>query len=281
MGTRRRKGWREVIVWQRPAHRDKLGMRGRIRGPDWSEAPCVAPPPGSSAMPRAPRWASLWLHVAAAYNLLWGAWVIAFPTHYFTLVGMDPPRYPELWQCVGMIVGVYGIGYAVAARDPLRHWPIVLVGLLGKVLGPIGFLQAILKGPLPWGFGWTLLTNDLVWWVPFAMILWRAFEASGRSAMDDAGGDYRSLVAWWRSSHGRTLAQHFADGPHLVVFTRHFGCTFCREALAELGRVRDRIETAGTRLLVVHTGTQEKGEAVLNRYGLQGVAHVSDAGTAL
>ena len=73
-----------------------------------------------------------------------------------------------------MIVGVYGVGYAVAARDPLRHWPIVLVGLLGKVFGPIGFLQAALAGDLPWSFGWVLVGNDLVWWLPFAAILWRA-----------------------------------------------------------------------------------------------------------
>ena len=39
------------------------------------------------------------------------------------------PRYPQIWQCVGMIVGVYGVGYLVAASDPLRHWPIVLVGM--------------------------------------------------------------------------------------------------------------------------------------------------------
>jgi small multidrug resistance pump len=49
---------------------------------------------------------------------------------------MELPRYPDIWQCVGMIVGVYGVGYLIAAFDPLRHWPVILVGLLGKVLGP-------------------------------------------------------------------------------------------------------------------------------------------------
>jgi small multidrug resistance pump len=73
-----------------------------------------------------------------------------------------------------MIVGVYGIGYACAASDPLRHWPIVLVGLLGKLFGPLGFLMAVLKGELPWRFGALLLTNDLIWWVPFGLILYHA-----------------------------------------------------------------------------------------------------------
>jgi hypothetical protein len=69
------------------------------------------------------------------------------------------------------MVGTYGIGYAIAATDPIRHWPIILVGLLGKVLGPMGFLFYALRGELPWVAGWTLLTNDFIWWIPFGLIL--------------------------------------------------------------------------------------------------------------
>ena len=89
---------------------------------------------------------------------------------------MDLPRYPQIWQCVGMIVGVYGVGYLIAARDPLRHWPITLVGLLGKVFGPIGFVGAVASGDLPLAFGATILTNDLIWWIPFGAILYHAFR---------------------------------------------------------------------------------------------------------
>ena len=32
----------------------------------------------------------LTLKLAAFYNLLWGAWVVVFPNHFFTLVGMEP-----------------------------------------------------------------------------------------------------------------------------------------------------------------------------------------------
>ncbi len=141
---------------------------------------------------RAPRWPKRVLLAAAAYNLAWGAGVILFPNMMFQFAGMDLPRYPEIWQCVGMIVGVYGVGYALAARDPARHWPLVLVGLLGKILGPIGFVHAAWKGTLPWSLGWTIVTNDLVWWWPFAAILLaarRRHQAGLRAPRDTAACD--------------------------------------------------------------------------------------------
>lgn len=124
-----------------------------------------------------PAWMRLVLMLAGFYNLMWGAFVIFFPLLPFQWAQMEPPRYPEIWQCVGMIVGVYGIGYIIAAFDPLRHWPIILVGFLGKFFGPIGMLNVIWQGKLPVVAGLTCLSNDLIWWVPFGIILWRAYQA--------------------------------------------------------------------------------------------------------
>ena len=122
-------------------------------------------------------WMSWVLRAAAVYNVFFGTLVVLFPLAFFRIAGLAEPNYPEIWQCVGMIVGVYGVGYWIAATDPMRHWPIVLVGFLGKVLGPIGFLQAAAAGRFPWVFGWINVTNDLIWWIPFAIILLRARRA--------------------------------------------------------------------------------------------------------
>lgn len=126
---------------------------------------------------RPPAWARTWLRAAAIYNVLWGAAVVLFPNLLFTLCGMAPPNYPEIWQCVGMIVGVYGLGYWIAAEDSRRHWPIVLVGFLGKAFGPIGFAMSIAKGSLPPAFALTTVTNDLIWLIPFALILKDAYTS--------------------------------------------------------------------------------------------------------
>lgn len=116
------------------------------------------------------------LKIAAIYNLIWGAWVIVFPNSFFDFISIDRPNYPEIWQCVGMIVGVYGIGYWIAAQDPIKHYPIVLVGFLGKVFGPLGFLQALVTGRLPLIFGIMIVFNDLIWLPAFYAILRKKYE---------------------------------------------------------------------------------------------------------
>jgi small multidrug resistance pump len=125
-----------------------------------------------------PRWMFSVLWLAGLYNLAFGVWIILYPRSLFTLLSMASPTPIVIWQCVGMIVGVYGIGYICAAYSPTKHWPIVLVGLLGKILGPAGFYIAARNGDLPWRFGYVNIVNDLIWWLPFSLILGRAWYSA-------------------------------------------------------------------------------------------------------
>ncbi len=228
----------------------------------------------------APRWMYWTLVAAGIYNLVWGAAVVAWPSEPFSWLGMEQPNYPEVWQCLGMVVGVYGIGYWIAAYDPVRHWPIVLVGWLGKVLGPIGFVNAALAGKLPWSFGVVNVTNDLIWWVPFTAILlyaWRTNSAPSESrplSLDDALDSVRS-------QHGRTIRELSSGGGLLLLFIRHAGCTFCREALAELATARGQLEAQGLALAVVHMSKIEPAAALLSRYGLDDINQFSDPDSRL
>ncbi|MFM7808384.1 MAG: alkyl hydroperoxide reductase [Planctomycetota bacterium] len=132
-------------------------------------------------MSDSPAWMRNWLRAAGVYNLLWGAVVIALPDLPLRMADMQPLAEPgrAIWQCLGMVIGVYGVGYLCAASHPLRHWPIVLVGLLGKIFGPVGFVWTASRGAIPWHFGATILTNDLLWWWPFAGILIAAWGERG------------------------------------------------------------------------------------------------------
>jgi small multidrug resistance pump len=129
-----------------------------------------------------PRWMSTVLLMAGIYNMAWGTWTILCPTMSFSYSGIEvsekPLHYPQLWQGIGMIVGVYGIGYALAARDPVRLWPLVLVGLLGKVFGPVGLVYGVITNQMSIAALITMIPNDLIWWVPFGLILRRAYWES-------------------------------------------------------------------------------------------------------
>ncbi|MBS1718563.1 MAG: alkyl hydroperoxide reductase [Armatimonadetes bacterium] len=122
-----------------------------------------------------------WFYAAAAYNLLWGACAVLFPNAMFRMLGMPLPNYPSFFQAIGMMVGVYAIGYWLIARNPLRYGPFVYIGLLGKLCGPIGLAFAAMQGELPWRFGWINLTNDIIWlpaFIAFALQVWRVDRES-------------------------------------------------------------------------------------------------------
>ena len=116
------------------------------------------------------------LKAAAVYNVLWGAWCILLPQHFFEVLDMEPINHPMVWQGMGMVIGVYGVGYFIASYDPIRHWAIILVGLLGKLFGPLGFVYNYLTDQVGINFGYTLITNDLIWWIPFFLMLKLAYQ---------------------------------------------------------------------------------------------------------
>ncbi len=220
----------------------------------------------------------LWL--AGLYNLAWGAFAVLFPSTLFHWCGMAPPDYLWLWQCIGMIVGVYGVGYLIAARDPRRHWPIVLVGLLGKIFGPLGFAMQLADGAVPLRFGATILTNDLIWWVPFTLLLWDAARSADAPASNTPLQSVAEALATRSVEGGRdagvALDALSRSAPLLIVFLRHSGCTFCREALADLAAQRTRIEADGTRLLLVHLASDADAAAFFRGFRLDDVARIAD-----
>ena len=221
-----------------------------------------------------PRWMQSALLLAAGYNILWGMQAVLLPSLQFELLGMTQPNYPFLWQCIGMIVGVYGLGYAIAAFDPLRHWPIVLVGLLGKIFGPIGFVWTYIQGGIPGAFGYTIITNDLIWWIPFGLIL--AAAARDAQSPGDNSRPLKELISEVRFSNGQTLQELSSNQDLLIVFLRHIGCTFCREALDDLQRKSPSLHEKGLSLALVHMSPPDKFSEFVAQYSMQDTPAYSD-----
>lgn len=79
-----------------------------------------------------------------------------------------------------------------------------------------------------------------------------------------------------RTNAGETLQELSQRSPVLVVFLRHAGCPFCRQALADLSEHRGEIASAGTSLVLVHMTSDAAAEKLFAAYGLQDVPRISD-----
>jgi hypothetical protein len=121
---------------------------------------------------------------AGLYNIGWGTYSSIDPQWLFRVSGMAPINHPAIFACLAMVIGLYGLLYLEVARVPEKGWLLAAVGLLGKILGPVGAAVLIAKGTWPARAIVLCVTNDLIWWIPFALYLrdaWPEFrEGFGR-----------------------------------------------------------------------------------------------------
>ena len=140
---------------------------------------------------------------AAAYNIVFGLWASLAPRAFFALFHLQPATYPAIWACLGMVVGIYGVGYAYAAWRLDRAFPFIAIGLAGKVLGPIGWVMSVHSGELPFRTFPLIVFDDLMWWLPFAMFL---LEGTSRRSSRWRSSSARSAESWRTTSAQRSAA---------------------------------------------------------------------------
>ncbi len=200
-----------------------------------------------------PRWMRQILLAAGLYHLAFAAWAISLPHQWFDWIGLPPPNHPLLWQGVGAVMGVFGIGMILAARNPIQHWLIVLLGWVKFSLGVIGFCVAIYQNKILPSSLWMMFIDDLIWWVPFAGILWAALRAhTGVPPSRDKPFSIGEAANAYQLSNGQTLADASEGKLLALVFLRHFGCTFTRQILRGLESIQKETEAHGAELILVH-----------------------------
>jgi hypothetical protein len=87
---------------------------------------------GGTAMIARRKFHRVVFFVAGIYNLGWGAFSVLDPQWLFRFAGMPTQNYPEIFACLGMVIGLYGVLYLEVARVPERGWLLAAVGLLGR-----------------------------------------------------------------------------------------------------------------------------------------------------
>jgi hypothetical protein len=125
--------------------------------------------------------------IAGVYNIFWGAAVALFPNFLFRLFGLPDINYPFIMSGLGMCIGLYGYGYWVVAGDLRRYPQLVVLGFLGKTLGPIGWFWTVLTAGLPLRTMWTNVFNDFIW-LPFfvAYFIWYRRHGSDLRAASES-----------------------------------------------------------------------------------------------
>ena len=79
-----------------------------------------------------------------------------------------------------------------------------------------------------------------------------------------------------RTDRGHSVGQLSESGPVFLVFLRHFGCIFCKEALHDISKLRDPIEAKGMTLVFVHMASNKVAEEYFQEFQLSGAQHVSN-----
>lgn len=84
------------------------------------------------------------------------------------------------------------------------------------------------------------------------------------------------LLGKTRAESGRTLLELADEGPVLLIFLRHFGCAFCRQAIEDVANIRAELEAQGVWPVFVHLGTPERAKSYFDYYHLSDVERVSN-----
>ena len=224
---------------------------------------------------QSPCWMLKVLLAAGVYHLLFAAWAICWPHLWFDWTGMEQPNHPILWQGFGLIMGILGISLLLAAKNPIQHWLIVLVGFAKFSFATIGFAIALFEGHIPLRSFWMMLVDDLVWWAPFAGILWACLRAhTGVPPTRSEPYSISEAAATYHLSNGQTLAQASDSKTLALVFLRHFGCTFTRQILRGLENIQLEAKAHGAELVLVHMLQNGKETRYLGERS--GVARIAD-----
>jgi peroxiredoxin len=86
----------------------------------------------------------------------------------------------------------------------------------------------------------------------------------------------RAAFAAIHTESGATLLELAQASPVLLVFLRHFGCSFCRQAISDVADLRGELDRRGVRPVFVHLGTPERAKPFFDYYGIGDVERISD-----
>lgn len=131
------------------------------------------------------KWMRFVLRFAAVFNLCAGANMVFLPELTYKLIGMKAPEIDFPIQLVGLLVGLFGVGYYQVARSPIEQRMLLRLGMWSKGLGSVLATYYVIRGHLPLRFVAVYFFADVIYLVPFWLILQRLDNLARVRASDE------------------------------------------------------------------------------------------------
>lgn len=100
-------------------------------------------------------------------------------------------------------------------------------------------------------------------------------------SVTDRADEMAASLASVRTESGVSLLQLTQASPVLLVFLRHFGCSFCRKAISDVAQLQGELASRGVRPVFVHLGPPELAKVYFEHYGIGDVERVNDPEAAV
>lgn len=159
------------------------------------------------------------------------------------------------------------------------RWKYLVAALILEVLliASLLVLYFLFGDPIWFGAGITLICALSI--LPIVFLLYRLFEE--RCKFDEQLNYFYTSRAQLEdidavTNKGVSLRSISSEKPVMLVFLRHFGCTFCRESMATISRDKDKITASGTGIVIVHMSDDVVADKFLRKYHLSDVHAISD-----
>src|SRR5262245_53701283 len=94
-------------------------------------------------------WMRWLLRFVGCYNILAGSGMLVFYHEGFKLLGVAKPNLMLPLQLVGVLVGLFGVGYLLVARNPVENRNLLMLGFWSKALGSALGVGYVALGKLP------------------------------------------------------------------------------------------------------------------------------------
>lgn len=229
-------------------------------------------------MKKSPEWADITLRFAGVVNVVWGLIFALFTSPLFRWAQLPEPPFLFPWQLIGISTIVFGLAYYIASFNIPKHALVVVMGFAIKLASTVAVWKSVVTRDFPLPLALYFSAKDLLWLVPFALVLYYIFQRWQHPEKDRANPTVplAETLARFRTDRGRALYALSQEQPVLLIFLPPVTSPLFQNFLADISQQRAAIKQKGALPVLVHAERSERMVGQLRRAGLAEEAYVND-----